>query len=272
MGWSAPEQLAGDAAVGATADVYAVSAIVVSAVSGTSHPAVVDHPANRPFVDAAFDAGVAAEPSGPGSSPGAGPVPVAVGGRGRGVSRVMLAAGLGAVAVISAAVWAVWAVWPEPASTIAGPTEIVAGELERYTVADPDATGVRWFYLGAATTAATLDVRGAGPGEIGLDVTYRDGSGDERADSLTITVQPSPLGPTITGPDRVAVGDTVEYTVAVGIADAELRWLYDGRRFPVDAAHPVTATAPGSVELVVVQTDPSGSELRAVKAIEVVRP
>ena len=279
---------------------YAISAIVTAAMAKVPHPAVVERRGFQAFTDDEYSAagplaaelrkGLSFEPSSRHqhadewlealfravpdpdliSTLPARPRPVPK----RRLSQRRVLAALGTIAslVLAAVGLSVLASSNDDAGAILGPARLVADRRETavYTVADASSS-VEWIVNGQPVTSATeLVFEPTCPGDATIGARYSAGTGQTVDVMRSITIDPSPNAPRLSGVRRVTVGESVTLVAERSIEGAVVRWTGpNGRTYTGDAVE-FNATDPGPVLFVATQVNPDGSEPSACTVVEVV--
>lgn len=151
---------------------------------------------------------------------------------------------------------------------IDGPGQITAGRAASYTASYPAAVNFEWKDPNGVTRrGAALVVTGVVPGSIRISVAAVIGNGLSPARVRTIEVVAAPDGPTISGPDTVAVGKTATFTYTGASGSTDPTWIDpNGGRHPGDTFE-VTARSAGTYRIELVVTRSDGTQIGAVKEI-----
>jgi serine/threonine protein kinase len=145
------------------------------------------------------------------------------------------------------------------APVIEGDDEVAAGEPAFFTADLEGADEYRWTnFDGSQAVGDVFEVTGILPGTLELEVTAF-GDGEELGTgSRTIEVVASPEGPTIIGPDTVALGEIGEFTLAEVDTLANPVWVLDDGSEQPGAIFQVEPSSPGSFTLTLKVDNPSG--------------
>jgi len=137
-------------------------------------------------------------------------------------------------------------------SVIAGPSSVEAGTSAVYTVPDASSGSVRWVDVnGEIVIRDTLELTGVIPGVVSFSAITNG-----ETYTREVTVESSPLGPTIEGPSLLRVGEVGTYSAATP-DDGTLTWMTDDGVSGAGSTFTISQTGAGTI-VQVVATDASG--------------
>lgn len=266
--YMAPEQIDPTVPVDARADIFAASTLVRDLLVGDAGEGQVpdgvrealligmaENPSDRYESIAAWHAALtasfmAARPAPPVfAAPDAAPDEAPGPARWRAVLPALL------VGLALVALFAVFVLNSDDASPIAGPDEIVVGETVFY---DPPegASSVSWIdWSGSRVDTRRLEITPVLPGRLSFTLLA---DGEQIARSVTVV--PSPVGPLISGPSSIRVGEAVLFAPSRVDGDAEVSWR-DPRGERVDTPElRVQESEPGEIVIALIALGADGIE------------
>ncbi len=168
---------------------------------------------------------------------------------------LLLLIGIGAAVLLSG----------DGADPIVGPESIEVGETVRYRVeAEPDSAIVWTDWNGARISNADLQVTPVLPGILNFSVNI-----DGERSSRSVEVRPSPVGPSIEGPETITVGTLATFTASAEVGDVSQYWLdpagvrSEGPRLLIEP------TQTGDLSIALVSVGADGVERGVRRTVEV---
>ncbi|MGF1596051.1 MAG: protein kinase [Acidimicrobiales bacterium] len=183
-----------------------------------------------------------------------------------------LVAALAVVVILAVAAGVAYTVLSsQPGPTIAGPSTVAAGRSVTFDAEFAGADDYRWTdWNDDERSGRQFTVTGILPGSLTFDVVaLADGDEISGVSTHTIEITEAADGPTIEGPDEVAVRSEGLYTVQLPAGASDPRWVTESGLQPGNQ-YRVEATGAGPFELAVIVTLADGTDVGTRRTIQLV--